>query len=244
MLGWMLLALASVVAAPRTARAFDDDTLVDGVEEVKRAIRDAASQGQLDSLAGHQWTVNYRGDLPSAPNAVVKVQMEPAPAFKVTRQGPRTFTIQLVDTGALLTSLGSLRDLGVRISTEVEVVDPTTGLGTTQCTISVTFKTTGTAAPINLQNIPQQNRKIIFPQDVATLTGINGTDAIFQRKSGASVRIELQLLDPELGHWTSYYSDLATCGVGGQPQQPPPEQPPQQPPPEQPPYQPPQYPPP
>lgn len=79
------------------------------------------------------------------------------------------------------------------------------------CTVFVSFRLTDTGALIDLGKLKPSQYKISYPVDVATLVSISGNDVRFSRITSASARVELQLFDPELQGWTSYYSDLPAC---------------------------------
>ena len=89
---------------------------VEGVSEVYAAIRQAAGNGALTELAGHVWRLVYSDHSPVEKGTAVAIQLEPAEAFQMNRIDARTFDATLVAPGALVTAMGQLRDLGVKVT--------------------------------------------------------------------------------------------------------------------------------
>lgn len=89
---------------------------VEGATDIYAAVRKAAATSTLMTLSGQVWRLVYAGVLPTEEGTAVAVQVTPAEAFEMTRIDARTFDATLVAPHALVTALGQLRDLGVRIT--------------------------------------------------------------------------------------------------------------------------------
>ena len=84
------------------------------------------------------------------------------------------------------------------------------GLGT----VVVNFRLTGTGRLIDIGALRPEGYKLFYPEGVAWLAAIRGTDVVFSRVANDSARVELQLYDPELRGWTSYFAELPAVASG------------------------------
>lgn len=217
------LALLLCLATPLAARAGDDDfapapeqAQVNGVAEIYRDVRQAASRGTLGDLASREWQVTYQGELPTEDNTAIWIEMTPVGAFQMTRVDARTFSAKLVDVRALTTSTGQLREMGVKVSrltswSGANLRTESDGMRTVLCTVTVSFRLTAGGEPIDIAALRPADYKINYPGRVVLLAGVRRADVSFMRRTDERARAELQLYDPEFRGWTSYVTDIPGC---------------------------------
>lgn len=199
-------------STPPVASKPSPDAAIEGVDLVKREVREAAARGGKEALLGiGPWRITYSGDFVA--NPALHVAMQPEEAFTTVRETETTFIVSLAHPEALFTSLGNLREMGVKI----EIRDLNGGEGSGVCSTGVMFFTNGTRTPINLQEIalrdPSALNIAVSPAAAAKFERFENEKAFFSRTSGDATIVTVSLRLKDSGNTYLFNANLPSCGV-------------------------------
>lgn len=214
------------------------------IVRIEQDIATAGNTGQIESLRGRVWRINFYGQLRA--DEKVSLEISPAiarqgaeaeqryqtlrarlaPAFVMREVGQGVFEVTLASPDALLTASGNIIPLKFEFTflhRQSDVTD-VSGFGRSSCTITTQFFATGTSRPLRLGEDPTRVRFAMEPEGVAVFQGFTGPQkdgVVFARQTNLPVKIWLMFDDPEIGPHKYGPVSLAYCADAVAPQAPP-----------------------